>query len=223
MLLRSRLARCTRWASRGARRRHAAMRADRLLLLYPRAWRERYGDEFLAIIGERHVRLPQIIDIVSGAIDAHLSSDVRAITSRRHVTQLQGGTAVMEALKQSCIYDRQAIISKRDAWTGAGVVVGGSILMSVLGIGLDRAGFETLRRSRQVGRAFRSRCCCPCRSPSSRAGPGRHRACSSASRSPSSGCSHISRRGCKTRSTTGCTTIASIRRYDRVRRVRRVQ
>lgn len=48
------------------------MRADRLLHLYPRPWRERYGDEFLALVGDRPVRLPQIIDIVSGAIDAHL-------------------------------------------------------------------------------------------------------------------------------------------------------
>jgi hypothetical protein len=119
------------------------MKADRLLRLYPRAWRERYGDEFLALVGDRPVRLPQIIDIVSGAIDAHWSSDIRAMTSRGHVTHIQGGTAVMEALKQSCIHDRQAVISKRDAWIGAGVMVGGTILMSALGIGLNRAGFDT--------------------------------------------------------------------------------
>jgi hypothetical protein len=119
------------------------MTAGRLLGLYPRAWRERYGDEYLALIGDRPLRLPQIIDIVSGAIDAHLSSDIRAMASRGHVTHIQGGTAVIEALRQSCIHDRQAIISKRDAWTGAGVMVGGSILMSVVGIGLNRAGFDT--------------------------------------------------------------------------------
>jgi hypothetical protein len=50
----------------------------------------------------------------------------------------------MEALKQSCIHDRQAILSRRDAWTGAGVLVGGSILLSVLGIALNRAGFDML-------------------------------------------------------------------------------
>ena len=120
------------------------MRADRLLHLYPRAWRDRYGAEFLALVGDRPVGLQQVIDIVSGAIDAHLSSDVRAMTSRRQVTQLQGGTAVIEALKQSCIHDKAAVLSRRDAWTGAGVLIGGSIVMSALGIGLDRAGFDTL-------------------------------------------------------------------------------
>jgi hypothetical protein len=119
------------------------VRADRLLHLYPRAWRERYGDEFLELVTDRPLNVGQVIDIVSGAIDAHLSSDIRAMASRGHVTHIQGGTAVMEALKQSCIHDRQAILSKRDAWTGAGVMVGGSILMSVLGIVLNRAGFDT--------------------------------------------------------------------------------
>jgi hypothetical protein len=120
-----------------------AMKADRLLRLYPRAWRDRYGDEFLALLGDRPVRLPQIIDIVSGAIDAHVSSDIRAMASRGHVTHIQGGTAVMEALKQSCIHDKPAILSKRDAWIGASVMVAGSIVLSALGIWFNRAGFET--------------------------------------------------------------------------------
>ena len=69
------------------------MTANRLLQLYPRAWRERYGDEFLALVGDRPLGVTQIIDIVSAAIDAHLSSDVRAMTSRRQVTQLQAEVA----------------------------------------------------------------------------------------------------------------------------------
>lgn len=119
------------------------MKADRLLWLYPRAWRERYGDEFLALVGNRPLHVTQIIDIVSGAIDAHWSSDVRAMASRGQVTQLQGGTAVIEALKQSCIHDKPAILSKRDAWIGASVMVAGSIVLSALGIWFNRAGFET--------------------------------------------------------------------------------
>jgi hypothetical protein len=121
------------------------MKANRLLRLYPRAWRDRYGDEFLALIGDRPLPVAQIIDIISGAIDARLSSDVRRTTaSRSQVTQLQGGTALMEFLKQSCIHDRKAVLSKRDAWIGAGVMIAGSILLSALAIGLDRSGLETL-------------------------------------------------------------------------------
>ena len=53
------------------------MTADRLRRLYPRAWRERYGEEFLATIGDGALRLQQIVDIVAGAIDAWVARDVR--------------------------------------------------------------------------------------------------------------------------------------------------
>lgn len=44
-----------------------------LISLYPRAWRERYGDEFLSLIAERPPSLRDRLDIVRGALDAHLS------------------------------------------------------------------------------------------------------------------------------------------------------
>lgn len=43
-----------------------------LLRLYPQAWRNRYEDEFLALLEQRGIRFFDIIDIVRGAIDAHL-------------------------------------------------------------------------------------------------------------------------------------------------------
>jgi hypothetical protein len=121
------------------------MTADRLLRLYPRAWRERYGDEFLALVGDRPLAFPQLIDIVSGAIDAHLSSDVRATTvSRGHATQAGGGTVVIETPKSMCFHDRKAVFSKRDGLIGSAVLIGGSFLFSAIGIGLRRAGFDDL-------------------------------------------------------------------------------
>lgn len=47
-------------------------RATRLLRLYPRAWRERYGEEFAALLGERPASPRDTFDIVLGALDAHL-------------------------------------------------------------------------------------------------------------------------------------------------------
>ncbi len=120
------------------------MKPERLLRLYPRAWRERYGDEFLDLIGERPVRLPQLIDIVSGAIDAHLSSDVRAMTASGPVTESQGGTAVIETLKRSCIHDRPTVISKRDALIGAAVMLAATAAFTTAGILFDRVGYDAL-------------------------------------------------------------------------------
>jgi hypothetical protein len=45
---------------------------SRLVRLYPRAWRARYGDEFAALIAERPPTLADRIDIVRGAVDARL-------------------------------------------------------------------------------------------------------------------------------------------------------
>ena len=53
------------------------MTADRLIRLYPRAWRHRYGAEFLEMIGSDALHAQQVIDIAMGAVDAWLSADVR--------------------------------------------------------------------------------------------------------------------------------------------------
>lgn len=43
-----------------------------LLRLYPQTWRERYGEEFAALISERPPSLADRVDIVRGAVDARL-------------------------------------------------------------------------------------------------------------------------------------------------------
>ena len=44
----------------------------RLVALYPRGWRDRYEDEFLALLEERPPDPLDRIDIVRGAVDARL-------------------------------------------------------------------------------------------------------------------------------------------------------
>ena len=48
------------------------MSPHRLVGLYPAAWRQRYGDEFIALLEERPPRRFDVIDIAWGALDAHL-------------------------------------------------------------------------------------------------------------------------------------------------------
>jgi hypothetical protein len=45
-----------------------------LLRLYPRAWRERYGDEFLALLEQEGLRPGVVVNVVAGALDAWLTS-----------------------------------------------------------------------------------------------------------------------------------------------------
>jgi hypothetical protein len=45
--------------------------AARLARLYPRAWRERYGEEFTALLEEQQFSASVIANVLLGAIDAH--------------------------------------------------------------------------------------------------------------------------------------------------------
>jgi hypothetical protein len=44
-----------------------------LVRLYPRIWRERYEEEFVALLEQYPPTLMDILDIVLGALDAHLN------------------------------------------------------------------------------------------------------------------------------------------------------
>lgn len=110
--------------------------AQRLLRLYPRAWRDRYGEEFLEVAGTERLQLQQIIDIISGAIDAWLSADVRDAT--RAPAHTTGGTTMMKTVS-ICT---QARYTTRDGLIGAAVMLLGSLLFTFLGAALRRNGLE---------------------------------------------------------------------------------
>ena len=111
--------------------------AERLLRLYPRAWRERYGEEFLAMLGPDRLQLQQVIDIFSGAIDAWLSSDVRGAT---RVASATGGNVV----KPIGVCERnQQRYTTRDGAIGAAIMITASALFAVLGTALGWNGFQS--------------------------------------------------------------------------------
>lgn len=115
------------------------MRPETLLRLYPRAWRERYGEEFLATVGPDAVGPQQVLDMVSGAIDAWLSADVRRATTPASVARAGGGLMNVKAL-MAC--DRkQARYTKRDALIGAAVMVGATVILTTMGIFAKRGGW----------------------------------------------------------------------------------
>jgi Clp amino terminal domain, pathogenicity island component len=51
----------------------------KLLWLYPRRWRHRYGDEFLAVLEERGVSVTVLLDVLRGALDAWLHPEFVAV------------------------------------------------------------------------------------------------------------------------------------------------
>ncbi len=117
------------------------MTARRLLRLYPRAWRDRYGEEFLALVGPGRLGFAQVVNIVSGAIDARVSAEVRASTvAKQGASTPQEGLAVNTYLKRLCVLDSTAAVTKRDAWIGAAVMLGVTILLAFGGAFVQRRG-----------------------------------------------------------------------------------
>jgi hypothetical protein len=111
------------------------MRAERLLRLYPRAWRERYGEEFLEFVGPGRLRPQQVIDIVSGAIDAHLSREVR-----RSTAPSGEGAIMLTALKVACAQTSPRI-TRRDGLFGAAAMILGTIAIVAAGTWAKRQGW----------------------------------------------------------------------------------
>jgi hypothetical protein len=99
---------------------------ERLLLLYPRAWRERYGEEFLALLGEGPLSATEWVDVVRGALDAWLSPEVRRAAPSERLATSGGRTMRLKAL-MAC-ERRSPQVTAFDAVAGAGVMIGVSLL-----------------------------------------------------------------------------------------------
>jgi hypothetical protein len=48
-----------------------------LLHLYPMRWRERYGEEFGAVLASQRASAGMVLDVLAGAIDAHLYPQIQ--------------------------------------------------------------------------------------------------------------------------------------------------
>ena len=55
--------------------------ARALLRLYPRLWRQRYGDELAALLEEQPIRLRIVLDVVRGALSQRVSHLTRGETA----------------------------------------------------------------------------------------------------------------------------------------------
>lgn len=95
------------------------------LRLYPRSWRERYGDELAALVGDRSLTLREVVDLISGAVDAHVT---------------QGGS-VFATLKSRCVQSGPPQ-TVGEGLVGAGLLVLGSFVLSAVGIAVNRSGLH---------------------------------------------------------------------------------
>jgi hypothetical protein len=109
--------------------------ARQLLRLYPRAWRERYGEEFAEIVGPRPLNVQQVIDVIGGAIDAWIA--FKPAATRLHTP---GGGEVMTQQWKAICATGGVRYTKRDALISAGVMIAASFLLVAAGIYARRTG-----------------------------------------------------------------------------------
>ena len=115
------------------------MTAEQLVRLYPRKWRERYAEEFVETVGPSPLNAQQVIDIVSGAVDAWIS-----FKSRIPSVQAEGGGRVMVQQWKTICATNTARYTTRDGIISAGVLLLGTILLTGTSMLFDRQSYPVL-------------------------------------------------------------------------------
>lgn len=99
------------------------MRTHWLIRLYPRAWRDRYGAEMTAVLGDTRLTPTVILDLVAGALDARLMPQPIAASGT------EKERAMFTNMMKRCAVGPS--ISARDQLIGAAVMLGSSFLFAL--------------------------------------------------------------------------------------------
>ena len=121
----------------------ARMTVHQLVRLYPRAWRDRYGDEFVEIAGDRHLSGQQVIDVVMGRdrrVEFEKSACRRSRIRREHCRRRRADDSTVEDamrdVRGSLHEDRRPDFSRRpDPW---------NVLLLGAGMMFDRQNYPVL-------------------------------------------------------------------------------
>jgi len=114
------------------------MTARQLLSLYPRAWRARYGEEFLETVGNGALGIQQIVDIISSAVDAWLSADVRHATRPANAVAAGGSTMTVRAM---ICRTKNARYTTKDSLIGAAIMIALAAIFALTGNAAARGGW----------------------------------------------------------------------------------
>jgi len=98
-----------------------------LLQLYPARWRERYGEEFRAVLADQRASLGLFFDVLGGAVDAHLHPQI--LHSR--AKPFKGDDTMTHAMLQRCAAGG-AKLSPDDRRIASRVTIFSALAMAVL-------------------------------------------------------------------------------------------
>lgn len=137
----------------------------RLVRLYPRAWRERYGEEFAALLFEQRMSVLDVLDVALGAADAWLRpqvTDGRMLVLERMrgsvLAVLWGWVLFVVAgigFQKMTEYEDFVRAANQDFWVGVAfhaVVVGAVATLAAILLGGMPIVFAALRNALSEGR-----------------------------------------------------------------------
>lgn len=99
-----------------------------LIHLYPRAWQQRYGREMREMLAAQKPTVRMFADLVAGAVDARLNPQW---TPADRAGTTQGAEHMVKAFR--CAPEG---VSASDQWRSAAWLVGGSLVLTLIGLAL---------------------------------------------------------------------------------------
>jgi hypothetical protein len=103
-----------------------------LIQLYPAGWRNRYGEEFAAVLANQRASLGLMMDVVAGAVDARLNPQIDYSQPKRN----EGDTMTNEMMKRCAVGGPK--LSARDQKVASMFMVGSGLVMALAYIVLTK-------------------------------------------------------------------------------------
>ena len=102
-----------------------------LLRLYPAPWRERYAEEFGAVLSSQRASLGLVVDVLAGAIDAHLHPQIQSSNSKPVMQGTKGEDTMTLAMLQRCAIGGPKL-SSSERRIASRLAIASSLVMAIL-------------------------------------------------------------------------------------------
>jgi hypothetical protein len=110
-----------------------------LLRLYPRSWRDRYGEEFEALLAAHSLSPSLAIDLIAGAIDARLHPQLAVRAPAAKPPNEQGEKNMLAKLMKLRCAGYGPNVTTRDQWIGGAIMIGGTFVLTLVWMALHVA------------------------------------------------------------------------------------
>jgi hypothetical protein len=102
-----------------------------LLLLYPRAWRQRYGEEMAELLRTQNWSPSLVLDLVVGAIDARLNPQRVASADQHEIPQSKERYTMFATMMRLHCTGHGPNLTAREQWASTAVMLGSMMVLTI--------------------------------------------------------------------------------------------